>query len=114
MSGSTTINGGKAKRAKTFNMDACGGCGATKGTKAEGTPIEVYTCTGCGGLVGRCYKGESFGMVLPYFVTDARASELKAAEDHGRYFDLTVLGGNGVERRHGWFDQATKGIIQVG
>lgn len=93
----------------------CGGCSATTGTKEPGVVgAEIYRCGGCGGLVGSCYKGDSYGLVRPYFVSAQRAAEFTAAEEAGRYYDLQVLGSDGVSRRHGWYDPETRGIIQVG
>jgi hypothetical protein len=89
-------------------VERCGGCGATKGIREHGAPISVYRCSGCGGLVGRCYLGESYGLVSP------RWAESVVPEEQTRYYDLTCLGSKGIERRHGWYDSATRRIVQVG
>lgn len=66
----------------------------------------ILTCKRCGAVHGTCYKGES--PVLPFFAKDA-----VPAEDL-RYFDLTLIGSQGVERTHGWYDPKTRLIHQVG
>ena len=68
--------------------------------------IGVYQCPHCEAVMGQCYKGESYNIVKPYFAKEQPAKEI--------YYDLEVLGSNGIERRHGWFDPATGGITQVG
>jgi len=70
----------------------------------------VYECAFCGAIHGQCYKGDSYTLVKPFFHPNPNEVE---AEDT-RYYDLTVLGSDGVTRRHGWFDPKTKTIIQVG
>lgn len=68
----------------------------------------VYECPKCGAIQGECYKGQSYQIVLPFF------SKNEVPNDEWVYYDLTVLGADGIERRHGWFDPATRLITQVG
>lgn len=93
-----------AKRATT--MERCGGCGSTRGYP-EATR-GLYSCKGCGGLVGTCYLGEFNGRVLPWF------APLDVPSDRLRYYDVTTLGSAGIERRHGWYDVETRLVVQVG
>ena len=90
----------------------CENCAKRINQKAINTAyagiIGVYQCPHCQAVMGQCYKGESYKIVLPYF------APIDAKLENQRYFDLTVLGGNGVERRHGWFDIESKRIVQVG
>jgi DNA-directed RNA polymerase subunit RPC12/RpoP len=68
----------------------------------------VYQCVKCEAIFGTCTKGDSYNIVLPYFAkTEPSAESL-------RYYDLTVLGSDGITRRHGWFNPQTKLISQVG
>lgn len=68
----------------------------------------VYICRKCEAVFGQCYKGDSYGIVLPFMTADKDATERQ------RYYDFTVLGSDGVTRRHGWFDPQTKLITQIG
>lgn len=70
--------------------------------------IGTYECKKCGAVQGDCYKGDSYKIVLPFFVSQDIPMEKT------RYFDLMVVGSNGLERRHGWFDPETRKIVQVG
>lgn len=68
----------------------------------------VFTCRRCGAVYGECYKGDSYEYVLP------RMTAEPVAKDRIRYYDFTVVGADGVSRRHGWYDPETKLIAQVG
>jgi hypothetical protein len=68
----------------------------------------VFTCRRCGALYGDCYKGESYALVRPWMTGEAIPPE------RCRYFDLTVLGSDGVSRRHGWFDTESRLVVQIG
>jgi hypothetical protein len=70
--------------------------------------IGVYECQHCKAVLGQCYRGESYMIVKPWMSAE------DAPLDRWRHYDLTVLGGNGIERRHGWFDAHTRLILQVG
>jgi hypothetical protein len=61
----------------------------------------------CGAVFGQCYLGDSYRIVLPYW-------EESGSFENAFYYDLVVLSGNGVDRRHGWADKTTKKILQVG
>lgn len=52
------------------------------------------------------YLGESYEIVLPQWDSEKSPVEIP--------YDLVVLGSNGIERRHGWFNPATKRITQTG
>ena len=81
---------------------ACSGNGINKGKVSE--------CKRCGGIFADAiYLGDSYDFVLPYW-DDPDACR---AGDQ-RYFDFVCLGSGGVDRRHGWFNPATKRIVQVG
>jgi hypothetical protein len=69
---------------------------------------QVYRCNSCGSLFGQCYLGDSYSLVKPFFVKEEPAAEAI------RYFDLECVGSKGIERRHGWYDPASKLIVQVG
>ena len=85
----------------------CRGCNNIRGNKPTGA-TGVYECAKCGAIFGTCYKGESYGLVKPFFAAQ------DPAPGEARYFDFTTLGSDGIGRRHGWFDPATKLITQVG
>jgi len=58
------------------------------------------------------YKGDSYAIRLPWFADD---DELKNTPPEAlRYYDLTLLGSEGIERVHGWFNPASKRIHQTG
>ena len=86
----------------------CPGCGG-EGTQEKGLPAGIYRCASCGGLFGQCYLGESYGLVRPFMTSES------VPEDRLCYFDFTTLGaGFKIERRHGWFDTATRLVVQAG
>ena len=70
--------------------------------------LGVHTCRHCGAVYGECYRGESYRFVLPSL------SDGQTPAEDWRYYDFRVIGSDGVERRHGWFDPATKLITQIG
>lgn len=84
-------------------------CPACSGKRAmETTTVGVKRCLKCGALFGQCYKGESYGVVKPFW------SELPENKNALRYFDFVTLGSAGIERRHGWFDIRNNKLVQVG
>lgn len=96
-------------------IPACPACSYTRGT----THVDekghiwayVYVCGRCNGLFSNnLYLGSSYELVLPYMVADDAA----VPEDRQRYFDFSGVGSKGTYRRHGWFDTASKRIVQVG
>ena len=97
-------------------MNKCDCCGKRITIKAMNTPymvdgrriIGVYQCQHCHAVLGQCYKGESYTVVKPWLSAEDVPME------RWRYYDLMVLGGNGIERRHGWFDVDSRLITQVG
>ena len=72
------------------------------------TIFGVYTCRKCQAVYGRCYLGDSYTIVKPWFAKEEPPAE------RCRYFDLDCLGSGGLTRRHGWYDPATGLITQVG
>jgi len=84
-------------------------CPACNGKRQNPTRhTMVFECRRCGAIYGDCTKGESYEIVLPYM------AEAEVAPEHCRYYDFTVLGSDGITRRHGWFDPETRRIVQVG
>jgi len=90
----------------TMTYTCCPSCNG-KRRKATNVP-GVFECRRCGALYGQCYRGDSYALVFPIMVPKPIPPE------RCRYFDLTVLGSDGVTRRHGWFDTETRRIVQVG
>lgn len=84
-------------------------CPACNGKRRNPTahPM-VFECRRCGAIYGDCYKGESYEIVLPYM------AEAEVPPERCRYYDLTVLGSDGITRRHGWFDPDSRRIVQIG
>jgi len=95
-----------AMKPKTIRTIGCPACSAKRGT--ETAVSGVYACARCGAIFGTCYKGDSYRLVLPRFAKEPVAPEQL------RYFDLTLLGSDGVTRNHGWYDPATKLVHQIG
>lgn len=85
----------------------CPCCSGKRHSLVAGT-ASVYKCKRCGAIHGSCYLGDSYSLVLPYW------DDADPATREQLYFDLDCLGSKGVERRHGWFNPATRKIIQVG
>jgi hypothetical protein len=99
---------------KTIQTTECPCCSHARGREyvnKEGRQIPgVYVCAKCDGIHGQTYLGESYDIVSPFMAT-AISPE---AEGNSTYYDLTCLGSKGMTRRHGWFDPATKLILQTG
>lgn len=70
--------------------------------------IGIFECPHCGAIQGQCYKGDSYSIVKPFMAKEVAAGTREV------YYDLDVLGSDGITRRHGWFDPATGYITQVG
>jgi len=93
--------------------DGCPCCGAppTKWDPDVDTMGTIVYCSKCGAMFTApgetIYRGDSYNYVSPMM---SRRTDM----DGAKYFDLMVLGSNGVERRHGWFDPDTKLILQIG
>lgn len=84
-------------------------CPACNGKRRNATAYPgVFTCRRCGALYGDCYRGDSYALVLPVMAPEPVPPE------RCRYYDFTVLGSDGVTRRHGWFDVKTRRIVQIG
>lgn len=86
-------------------MATCPLCNKSRSTQVI---VGVYRCNSCEAIFGQCYLGESYSLVKPYF------SKAEIPAEATRYYDLTCLGSKGIERRHGWYDPASKLIVQVG
>lgn len=84
-------------------------CPACSSTKNEnfGSYVNVRVCRACGAVHGRCYLGQSYSIVLPYW-------DDSVGETEEVYFDLDCLGSKGMTRRHGWYNPVTKRITQTG
>jgi hypothetical protein len=90
----------------------CNHCGKELSGKALNKKIpntQLSKCNHCGCIVGRCYLGQSYEVLLPYFCSQ---EEEKAAKPCP--YDFETLGSNGIQRHHGILDLNTKKIIQVG
>lgn len=95
----------------------CAGCGKSISKKALNTtyvgtygPVAgVYTCNHCGAILGSCYKGDSYGVVGRRFDTVENCDTCEPV-----YYDLEVLGSDGINRIHGWMNPTTRLIVQVG
>ena len=99
----------KVKRKKGMHrMNPCGGCSATVGMPHPKV-VGLYTCGGCGGLVGNCYLGDFHGIVKPRWCADPNVPQ-----EQWRYYDVTTLGSKGSERHHGYFDKNSGCILQTG
>jgi hypothetical protein len=68
----------------------------------------VHECPHCGAVFGSCYKGDSYSIVRPDWAPN------DTPMDDCFYYDLDVLGSDGIIRIHGWADKKTRRIVQVG
>jgi hypothetical protein len=87
----------------------CPLCGKRKSSKAHSALPDARKCSSCGALFGQGYKGDLMRLV--------RLGSLQAnvtEEGTEQYFDFTVISSAGVDRVHGWFDPATKNVVQYG
>jgi hypothetical protein len=101
-----------AAPAPTQEIDytACPSCGSKRHRRnLPGLPAGVRVCTKCDAIFGRCYLGDSYGIVLPLW-----AKEGSYDPEGVRYYDFLTTGSAGQERRHGWYDPASKRITQTG
>lgn len=84
-------------------------CPACNGKRFRSTAlIQVQECRTCGAIFGTCYRGDSYTLVSPYMATENVPAERL------RFYDLTILGSEGISRSHGWYDPSTKLVHQVG
>jgi hypothetical protein len=94
----------------------CPCCGKKLTVKARNTPVEVngrkvpgtHTCQNCGAIGGTVYLGESYTIVKPFMTGE------DVPMDETVYFDFQTLGGEGIGRRHGWYDPKTRLVVQAG
>jgi hypothetical protein len=92
---------------KKSNGRRCPACSGS--LKSKDGRLDLDECRRCEAVVSQTmYKGDSFEVVLPFFETGSYEPEEQ------RYFDLTVVGSEGVERRHGWYLPRTRRMTQVG
>lgn len=93
-----------------FNANRCPACNRVKGNASTIDAQGVATCTRCSAIFStrRLYLGDSYGYVRPFMTSTA------VPADQLRYFDFDVLGSQGPDRRHGWFDPATRLVVQAG
>ncbi len=85
--------------------EGCPACGRKKGIREIG--VDIYECPKCRAIFGKCYLGESYKYVLPYFAPPGEE------EEPVRYFDFLCLSSRGIVRRHGWCDAKGR-IVQIG
>jgi hypothetical protein len=88
----------------------CPVCSSEKARHDPKHPVQVYICNGCGCVHGTCYLGESYSVVRNQFHPQAATFPV----ENERHYDLTCLGSEGISRRHGKFDPATRFILQTG
>lgn len=88
----------------------CPACNGKRARQASPDVFGVYRCSrkGCQAVFGQCYKGDSYQFVLPYMATET------VPHERLRFYDLTLLGSDGVHRSHGWYDPETRLVHQVG
>ncbi len=84
-------------------------CTACNGRTRKTEDIQIRICEDCGGLIGTVRRGD-----LHNHVDTRNWANEDIEQDRVRYFDLKVLGSNGVVRIHGWYDLDTKRIVQMG
>jgi hypothetical protein len=91
-----------------IDYSQCPACNSRKLTPApEHRALKV--CGACNALFGGpLYLGDSYAVVQPFFATEP------VNPKNERYFDFFALGSQGEQRRHGWYDVASKRIVQVG
>lgn len=87
--------------------EGCPACSHKLGYEIEPS---IKECAACGAIFGTTYLGRSYELVKPWFHKAPETVPVEAT----RYFDFTTLGSAGIGRRHGWYDPATRTIIQVG
>lgn len=91
------------------NVDRCRCCGGNlANSKPHETLTGVYYCPHCGGLHGQCYKGDKSKIYLSEWHKGPENP------DNQRFFDLAILGSEGIEYVHGWFDKTSRKLTQVG
>jgi hypothetical protein len=85
-------------------LDQCSACSGD--VVAEWTPT-MGRCRECGAVQGSCYRGEASQWVR-------LGAPMLPNSDDLRYFDLVVLGSDGVSRVHGWADRGSRRVVQYG
>ena len=102
----------------SFTMPPCSSCSNNTGHAVEVNGREhasLVTCDGCGALLGRCYRGDSpVLMVFADGADDGVQPNVEATDREAVYFDLDLLGSDGVNRVHGWYDPASMKVVQFG
>ena len=87
---------------------SCPACSSTSSRAHERSGVRVCAACSCVFTERPIWRGDSFEIVLPAW------DETDPALVEERPFDLTVVGSDGLERRHGWFNPATRRITQTG
>jgi hypothetical protein len=85
-------------------------CSACSGRLVATDRPTLTRCRKCGGLHGSCLRGDATALVGLGLPMQSNASSPEAL----RFFDLTVIGSQGVSRIHGWFDVQTVRVVQYG
>lgn len=69
----------------------------------------VFECDQCAAIFGKVLPGAGVYLVHEKWLADANE------DTETRYFDLTTVSdGEVVSRRHGWYNPATRRIVQTG
>jgi hypothetical protein len=105
----------KASRPDKASPAECPCCSKTMTVKAFNNPYKaggrtilgIHECPHCGAVFGQCYQGESYSIVYPRW-------QESGDFENAFYYDLTILGSDGITRSHGWADKTTRRIIQTG
>ena len=87
---------------------SCPACSSTSSRAHDLSGVRVCAACSCIFTERAILRGDSFTIVLPSW------DEAGIPIEDERPFDLTVVGSAGVERRHGWFNPATRRITQTG
>ncbi len=106
------------KSTHSVTMPPCSGCNNNTGRLVindHGHETGILVCDGCGGLLGRCYRGDSpVLMVFSPGADDGVQPNVETTDADAVYFDLDLLGSAGVERVHGFFNPADRKVLQFG
>jgi len=92
------------------NEQGCPACSCNDYLETSFGVADVVRCAGCGGIytLAPIYLGQSYQLVKPQW------DDTDCPVEKWRYFDFQTLGSEGLGRRHGFFNPATRKITQVG